>query len=118
MGPQTEQELFDRVAIHLLSQKARSLPLGVGGCRYRGAGNRKCAMGIFIPDDQYSLTMEGSSVASELVWPVLGMPEALLRLAVRLQGVHDACDVPRWPEVLRRIGDAYGLSTAIVTEMT
>lgn len=64
----TKQEIFDKVVNHLKTQRqmsnlpnqpAEALPL----CAYRGHGDCKCAIGIFIPDDGYSAAMEGSGVA-------------------------------------------------------
>ena len=47
------QEVFDRVASHLLTQSARSLLPDGSGCAYRGANGRMCAVGCLIADYEY-----------------------------------------------------------------
>lgn len=52
MKQMSKQEIFTRVAVHLLRQKVRSvLPDGVG-CAYRGKHGTKCAIGALIPDEE------------------------------------------------------------------
>lgn len=53
------QEIFDKVAEHLATQKRPSLRSS--GCAYRGDEGRKCAFGIFIPDADYTKDFEGST---------------------------------------------------------
>lgn len=50
--PQTLQEAFDAVAIHLLINQRKQCTNGYN-CLYRGPENTKCAFGIFIPDEFY-----------------------------------------------------------------
>lgn len=60
----TEQEIFNRVWDEFVTQgKPLSVRLGGMQCQYRGQGGNKCAFGIFIPDDKYSLGMEGKSAS-------------------------------------------------------
>ena len=46
------QELFDKIATHLLTQGARS-ENSLGKCLYRGEFGRKCAVGCLISDEEY-----------------------------------------------------------------
>ena len=59
----TDQETIDRSAAHLLKQGGRSIDRN-GNCRYRGDNGEMCAIGCLIPDEDYSLGMEGRSVLS------------------------------------------------------
>ncbi len=44
----TKQEIFDKVATHLLTQNEKALN-SVGGCVYRTDKGLKCAVGCLIP---------------------------------------------------------------------
>jgi len=58
------QEIFDRVAKHLLQQNC--VAVTSFGCAYRGYKNTKCAIGALIPDDIYDPDMEGNDIISLL----------------------------------------------------
>ena len=55
--PDTLQELFNIVSIHLLNQGKMSLNAD-GFCSYRGENGLMCAAGILIPDEAYKPNME------------------------------------------------------------
>ena len=57
-GPTTE-EIFEKVKTHLLDQGQQSIDKN-GGCAYRGAEGRKCAIGCLIADEFYSKDLEGT----------------------------------------------------------
>ena len=67
---ESAQDMLNRVAWHLFTQRARSmLTLDVGDtpfCAYRGAEGRMCAIGIGIPDGVYDRGMEGLSLTALL----------------------------------------------------
>ena len=75
----TEQEIFDKVVLHLYQQGEPSITHG-GRCRYRLSG-KMCAIGCLIPDDMYSESMEGG-VTAKYVASKLGdkieIPDELL----------------------------------------
>lgn len=103
----TDQEIFDKVAMHLLTQKKKALKLysGVNSfksethvCALRGFSGTKCAIGCLIPDELYSSKMEKTSPRSlrkvfPSLLPYLGDNQDLLD---RLQGVHDIYEVTQW----------------------
>ena len=53
------QQAFSSVVSHLAFQKGRSM--GTGGCLYRGANNRKCAIGALIPDQLFTGDFDSGS---------------------------------------------------------
>jgi len=55
--PATEQEVFDKVWNHFVvnhgKQSRMQSPNGSTKCLYRGMDGAKCAVGLFIPDEDY-----------------------------------------------------------------
>ena len=58
------QQIFNKVATHLLKQNKRSIDKGTDVCLYRGPNGTKCAVGVLIPDSLYLKTMEGRNILS------------------------------------------------------
>ena len=61
----TLQEIFNRAVEGLAAQgfePSRADDLHDAGCRYRGAGGRKCAVGHLIDDRHYARRIEGKGV--------------------------------------------------------
>lgn len=114
--PQTQQELFDAVARHLLTQKVRSGD-GPANCLYRGPDGRKCAMGIFIPDADYQPRMETVSIIVPLVWDTTGLSRGLERAAQDLQAIHDSVDPGMWADNLRWYARRRALNPAVLNEV-
>lgn len=103
----TEQEVFDKVAEHLLTQHRQSL-LSSGKCAYRGENGLMCAAGCLIPDDLYDLSMEC------LDWEQLVknkfIPEHQhYNLIDNLQYVHDSFFPIGWKAKLREIAFEFDL---------
>ena len=98
--PKTEQECFDRVAEHLLTQNCRSVDQE-DGCVYRGVQGRKCAAGCLIPDKAYSADFEGST------WSMLSrcaiVPSAHKGLISTLQCLHDNSIEAYWKKRLKSL---------------
>ena len=112
--PATEQEIFDIVANHLLTQNKKSLlkPYAHidyvdGICAYRGIDDCKCAAGILIPDEHYSSTMETGTwnalVEKELV------PDKFRYFIRELQSIHDKSPVTDWKENLKNLANSHNL---------
>lgn len=53
----TEQEIFDTVVSHLMTQRVQSADES-GDCLYRGPDGLSCAVGCLIPDDLYDVKMD------------------------------------------------------------
>lgn len=117
----TAQEVFDKVASHLLTQKAKSLRVDGAGdpaCAYRGAGGMSCAVGCLIPDDVYTPKMEGLSSwwlveIMGVKFPGLAIHAELLG---RLQYIHDITAPEGWYIALANLANHCDLSTSVLVE--
>ena len=102
------QEVYDKVKAHLLSQNRKSLELG-GGCAYRGMDGAMCAVGVLIPDDMYSRSMEGSECGVGEVRDVLANLGINGAFARGLQQIHDGVYLSNWNNELKRFAVIHGL---------
>lgn len=109
----TNQEAFDKAALHLLRQGCKSE--NVDTCLYRGPNGTKCAVGALIPDEEYDPSAEGDTIDSVVEWvPSLhGLDTEFLR---QLQTVHDDSAVEEWPGELRAVAARFGLSDKVVRD--
>jgi len=116
----TAQEIYDKIATHLLAQNAKStgkrepsLAL-MPGCRYRGANGLQCAIGCDIPDDEYSPELEGRSIRRLIEMGAFSAKRRTeynehLELLIDLQSMHDNVPVSLWLDRLDEIASAHGL---------
>ena len=113
----TKQEIFTKVARHLLAQNAKSsfcrgdLDL----CRYRDPRGRKCAVGCLIADTAYRTDLENLGVFSRDVKEALlasgvDLDDYTLILLDELQGVHDKHNVSEWRTSLKEIASRWGFA--------
>lgn len=114
----TDQELFDKVARHLLTQGRKSVDGNGSLCRYRGCGGLKCAIGVLIPDELYSPELEGNPAWSTAVCRAAGLYEGVRHLAQCLQDVHDEREPDEWRRGLLCVAETFGLSPNAVLEVT
>jgi len=88
----TRQEIFNKVADHLLTQGKPALFDEIGDCAYRGQDGSMCAVGCLIPDELYTPEMELKSVdtllKAEFVLP--GFFYDNYTLLSDLQIIHDS----------------------------
>lgn len=117
------QEMFDRVAIHMLTQNAKSM-LG-SYCAYRGANGLRCALGHLIPDSKYSTSFETLGLEAierqgrgSALLDALGIvaKSKQFDLAVTLQNVHDCYSPIEWRKRLQEVALDFGLSAEAVSE--
>lgn len=109
----TGQEIFDKVAKHLLTQNAQSM--GIMGCAYRGDNGLQCAVGCLIPDELYRPEFEGKTAhflgrgLQDTLWGLenQGLVEAL-------QHVHDRRPVSAWKDGLCNVAYSNGLATDVL----
>lgn len=107
----TAQEVFDQVAVHLLTQDKQSK--SNKGCVYRNSKGLRCAAGCLISDDEYLAEMETHD------WEFLIdehlVPEFHHELIKSLQNIHDAYDPIDWLETLVETAEEYLLNTEALT---
>lgn len=114
----TDQEIYDKVAIHLLTQNKRSqINYGDGTrCVYKSPNGLMCAMGILIPDELYNETMEGENINNNsAVQDAIGLRSNQTKLANILQRCHDYVHPADWKKVLIESGEIFNLNTEIVS---
>lgn len=111
----TNQEVFDKVATHLLTQNKKSIDEEETGnaCKYRGPNGLKCAAGILIPDDVYAPCMENVVIATLLrEIPELAHLLPFASLLFDLQQIHDWEEVKNWKTKLQELAVSHNLSTS------
>lgn len=111
----TPQEVFDKVAKHLLTQKKAALASN-GSCQYRTASGLSCAVGCLIPDDVYVISMENKAARSFLDEHGDDVPELVphRRLLLSLQLVHDHSPPSIWASRLQETAHNHGLNDGII----
>jgi hypothetical protein len=116
----TEQDVFDTVARHLLTQREPSASEGGEVCLYFGPGGKRCAAGCLLTEPVGKLNDEpwGRLVDAGVA------PGAHRELIERLQTIHDdaTCRLTlplmvQWPLRLRSLAEELGLSDSVVAEM-
>lgn len=117
----TKQEIFDKVATHLLTQNAKSM--NASGCAYRGAEGRKCAIGCLIPDEDYTPRLEGKTVmtatskinvATAVNKSIRAKTLITLKFLQRLQAVHDLWPVEEWRNKLAEVAKDFELDAGVL----
>ena len=104
----TQQEIFDQVARHLLTQKKAAI--GREFCYYRFNG-LKCAIGCLISDEEYESRLESTQLPVLLSWYGASKHYNFLR---SLREVHDANPPEKWKEMLAYVASRENLSPAIL----
>jgi hypothetical protein len=123
-----KQEVFDKVAKHLLTQGEQAMVDNM--CKYRTEDGRMCAVGCLIADDYYNEELEGislwdgdcmneDSVASlhEALENSIGdIDRETYGLLRDLQALHDARETPpsAWPHKLVELAAMYKLDAVVV----
>lgn len=112
----TEQQVFDQVAKHLLTQAERcttnEINIEKSKCRYRNYKGHKCAGGCLIADDEYNeWQMEGHSWVG-LVGHNTYFPNAdqHFKLVSDLQKLHDVIEPASWLSELYKVTMVYNLN--------
>jgi hypothetical protein len=114
----TEQEVFDQIATHLLTQERASI--SGGACAYRGDNGLKCAAGCLISDDEYKalplrLSDQYTNRATwrRLIEKKIAPPEHA-NLICDLQGLHDGFAEDTWHKKLIDYALGRDLNTSFV----
>lgn len=117
----SNQEIFNKVRTHLLTQREPAIDYETDHCMYRterqgidGSHTLKCAVGCLIADKLYREEMEDRGVQElfrkfRTEMKQSGLGEESVPLLGALQLVHDARDVEYWDEELGEVAEKYGL---------
>lgn len=118
----TSQEIFNKAAIHLLTQKKMSMRGTC--CAYRGDNDLMCAVGVLIPDQVYkSVKIEGLTIRKLVqqfpdLLPSCGInPISCEDLLADLQYLHDKTPVDCWGDVLSVIATKHSLNTYTIDNL-
>ena len=106
----TEQEVFDYVAHHLLTQNEKSQQkseYSMRGCLYKTPANLACAAGCLIAGVEYKACMEGKSWEKLVEGKIV--PSSHKELIMDLQRVHDDCEVSNWRDHLSKVAKEFSL---------
>jgi len=119
----SNQQIFNKVAKHLLNQNEKATNIQETLCYYRLKKNGKilkCAAGCLIKHKHYSRSFEGRGVGDPDVSRALQKSGINMKnlitnsLVHRLQTVHDGNDEPEWHEELKRQGEFLKLNLRVV----
>lgn len=126
-----EQEIFDRVVRHLLTQKRKSVDVHAL-CLYRNHTGLSCAVGCLIDAAHYKPEIERQAVNTAVVQDALvlsgvltrsacpgvfrGPDEGKVDLRCKLQRVHDTYEVAEWPRQLKVVGRGRGLNLDVLED--
>lgn len=115
------QDIFDKVVNHLLTQNQKSKDYlkyrddakPILTCTYRSLLDDntilKCAIGCLVPNDKYSESFEGKSIASLIEHLNLFIEPTRLDLLIHLQTIHDNRSVREWQSSLEDLADTFYL---------
>lgn len=127
----TLQQVFDQVAVHLLTQNkkaqgtTRRAPNHVTTvCLYRSPDGCKCAAGCIIADDEYKPAFERKAIVAVIhgyfpeVYDAIdnASKEDVLEFLQQLQRVHDKTSVDTWEMNLRQLATEHQLSTKAIDD--
>ena len=115
MRTQTEQQIFNTVAAHLLTQGEKAQQ--GDECLYRTPQGLACALGCLISEADYSDTMEGLTPQDlGMVLPRISDTDRALQFYEELQEIHDRVPVEYWRERLAEFSRDWELDdTVLVT---
>lgn len=109
----THQAIFDKVAIHLLSQGEKAIR-DDDTCDYRTPENKACAVGCLISDAEIrELGTLGAWCVVHQSFPDL---DDFYGLLARLQQIHDHEPPKGWSDNLRYLAQRMGLSEEVLNE--
>lgn len=109
----TNQQVFNFVRNHLLTQNEKSLSVDDHMCMYKSDDNKNlsCAIGCLIPKELYSSNMERKGLSSDVVIKILqkSLPNWKIdfQLLESLQSIHDSIDIKDWDYALGHLKKDY-----------
>ena len=107
------QEVFNKVAEHLLTQKAPAIDPDSDCCVYRAPDGKMCAVGCLISDEEYKPEFEQDGIGRIInkgFLPNLKEHESLL---LELQRVHDSSNGSFWKDDLIEVSKLFNLDMSV-----
>lgn len=120
----TLQEIFDKAAVHLLTQMKLSIGNmhGVNSCLYRqdytAECTCQCGAGPFIPNDKYNKDMENTLFSEINKKYNLGYSPRQVSLICDIQNIHDNDSPENWHKLLKDITNKYKLNTDVLNKFS
>jgi hypothetical protein len=108
----TPQQVFEQVAIHLLTQNAKSINQDYH-CLYKNENGLKCAAGSLIHDDEYNNDFEDKQ------WSYVSINMGIrnhVDLITDLQNIHDSNQPNEWFDELTILGNEYNLNIEFLNQ--
>ncbi len=115
------QEFFDRVAKHLLTQKVKAIEknhMGNDQCRYLDCNGNKCAIGCWIPNghDAQDAQMGISNLMNTYEDIKEIFSNVSISLLERMQSCHDSHDIDKWFGRLKSLAREYYLDVSVLEQ--
>lgn len=107
----TQQEIFDQVANHLLTQIKKSYDPVKKECQYRGPNGLKCAVGGIITDSELGKQSNSINVLGFILPFRLAVDKEFLR---DLQVIHDENKPSRWINKLSLFAKKHKLDSDVL----
>lgn len=113
MRTQTQQQIFNTVAAHLLSQGEKAQD--GDECLYKTPEGLQCALGCLIADADYRDTLEGLGPPDlDDILPQISDTDLPMPFYEELQEIHDRMPVSRWRERLAEFAVIWGLDDSVL----
>lgn len=113
----TLQEVYDQIALHLLTQGKQCINNGL--CRFRNLSEESaCSLGHLIPLSEYTEDLELSVFGDILLDFGIVLSDDLVRLLEMLRVLHDDYQPSEWPILLHDIAEKMNLSSEVVSCFT
>ena len=114
----TEQQAFDEIATHLLTQKKKSLlakdhpAYGSNLCAYKSDDGSRCAIGALLTDREIDFIGEGEYGGR--IRELTRFSDLSDEFINRVQTIHDDVKPSRWIEKLSSLATERGLDKSVL----
>lgn len=120
----TPQKMFDDFVVHMIKQGGRSIQIN-GHCVYRGPNGRRCGIGKFILNHQYTKKMDNDAMSFHTIDGNYNLPQFRdlpEEFGTDLQVLHDTAFTPETSikctmNELRTFANEYNLDTTILSNV-
>lgn len=113
----TLQEVYDQIALHLLTQGERAIN-EFEQCELRNDCGYTCAIGSLIPENDYSPSLEYYFLEMFETEFNVRLSADMADLLDKLRIVHDFCNPSAWENALKIVAEKMQLSSEVVSCFT